>query len=159
MKKSGYSRVCGDCIDFCSWMPGETNEYYVNSYITTCFDVARLKKKATVRQLNVIDEDGHQGGNEDGVYRELRFRGSSSSRGHAQSEAFAGVQGTELRREKFKVSSKVQYVPLPSLYLSRRCLLYFLLQEFLDGLVSFDEDNEDETELSPKPEDALSREK
>ncbi len=50
MSASGYSRVCGDCTDFCSWMPGESNEYYVNSYITTCFDRENFVKQQVNRK-------------------------------------------------------------------------------------------------------------
>lgn len=33
-----HSRVCGDCVEFCEFRPGETNEYLVNTRITTCFN-------------------------------------------------------------------------------------------------------------------------
>ncbi|XP_059087147.1 uncharacterized protein LOC131883651 [Tigriopus californicus] len=32
-----HSRVCGDCVEFCEFRPGETNRYLVNTNITTCY--------------------------------------------------------------------------------------------------------------------------
>ena len=75
MSASGYSRVCGDCTDFCSWMPGESNEYYVNSYITTCFDKENFVKQQVMSisisslfssQKMLFQVEGGQGRDEKG---------------------------------------------------------------------------------------------
>lgn len=65
MSEAGYSRVCGDCVDFCKWMPGETKEYHVNSYITTCFDKADYVKEE-MDWLGRRSEHGHQVPNQRG---------------------------------------------------------------------------------------------
>ena len=44
-KNNGYSRVCGDCTEFCEFMPGEEKSYHVNHFITTCFDAKKEGKK------------------------------------------------------------------------------------------------------------------
>lgn len=40
-KNLGYSRVCGDCFEYCESWPGEEKDYYVNDYITTCFNARK----------------------------------------------------------------------------------------------------------------------
>ena len=41
----GYSRVCGDCTEYCAFAPGEESEHVVNDFITTCFDHRKIKPR------------------------------------------------------------------------------------------------------------------
>jgi len=34
-----YTRVCGDCTKFCGNWPGESKEYFVNTFITRCSEL------------------------------------------------------------------------------------------------------------------------
>ena len=51
--------MCGDCTEYCKWMPGEEHEYPVNKRITTCYDRSKgnykdhLQRQAAKKQNTV----------------------------------------------------------------------------------------------------------